>query len=204
MTTYRVLQSEPTWVLDQHPVTIAQWIDVMGADAIPAQIQGKDYHVPVTYITATEADEYARRVGGRLPSDAKLEAAFADRSITRVCPATREWTSTAVGSSRVYRGGGWGGGNAGYLSASYRYRSNPEDRNNNLGLRCARPAKVIAESDDKALGEGAHWGKKAGLVEGGVSAVDQAEGVGISAKKVLTIYVDTGDDYGYGDWQGEV
>ena len=133
-------EPEPAWVLDRHPVTIGQWASVMGTDALPEQLRGKDYRVPVTFVTALEADEYARLVGGRLPTDSELTEAFDQRTVERIRPAVWEWTSTADGSSRVHRGGSWSRDSADGLSASYRSRYTPEYRYNYLGLRCARPA----------------------------------------------------------------
>ena len=48
-----------------------------------------------------------------------------------------EWTQTADGEGRVFRGGGWGG-SAGYCESSYRYWYSPVYRYSDLGFRlCA-------------------------------------------------------------------
>ena len=221
------IKTETEWVLDKHPVTIAEWIDVMGADALPEQLRGKDSHVPVTWVTAYQADEYAHRIDGRLPTDAELKAAFADQSITRLRPVMWEWTSTIGGSNRVVRGGGWGYDYAVNLSASYRYRSNPEPRYSSVGFRCARPA-VVQSEPHTIPNEEPHWPAKdvspavrppvdpyalhrAKLRAEGIETTSgcygerlhHVPGVGISASKKskLTIYVD--NDWCWADWQGD-
>ena len=128
-------KNEVEWVLDLRPVTIRQWLDVMGS--LPDErLRERDPSTPVVFVSAIEADEYARRIGGRLPTDSELEHAFAQRTVARIRPVVWEWTSTAGGSSRVSRGG-WIYGNADDLPASYRSASASGDRYYDIGLRCA-------------------------------------------------------------------
>ena len=42
-----------------------------------------------------------------------------------------------TGANRVIRGGSWNN-DAGNCRSTYRNRNEPENRNNNLGFRCAR------------------------------------------------------------------
>jgi hypothetical protein len=48
-----------------------------------------------------------------------------------------EWTATASGDGRVYRGGSWTANVPTFLSASSRYSMEPAFRDTNLGFRCA-------------------------------------------------------------------
>ena len=135
-------KTETEWVLDPKPVTIQEWVDVMGA--LPdKRLVDRDTSKPVVFVTATEADEYARRIDGRLPTDEELERAFCQRAVERIQPVIWEWTSTAAGSSRVIRGGCWFDDSADSLSASSRSGGSPVFRYYDLGLRCARPPKRI-------------------------------------------------------------
>ena len=52
-----------------------------------------------------------------------------------------EWTSTADGGSRVYRGGGWLD-SAGFCESSYRCWGSPSDRSINLGFRLCASGKA--------------------------------------------------------------
>jgi formylglycine-generating enzyme required for sulfatase activity len=47
------------------------------------------------------------------------------------------WESEEPGAARVFRGGSWYG-NARYCRSASRIRRHPDDRNDNLGFRCAR------------------------------------------------------------------
>jgi len=51
-----------------------------------------------------------------------------------------EWTSTSVGATRVYRGGGWSNDDAAGVCAASRGSDAPTARGNYLGFRCARGA----------------------------------------------------------------
>ena len=143
-------KTETKWVIDPKPVTIQEWLDVMGS--LPHKsFRERDPSTPIVFVAATEADEYCRRIGGRLPTDEEVERAFRQRAVARICPAGWEWTSTADGSSRVIRGGSWDDVNADNLSASGRARVNPEYRYYYLGLRCARPLKRDAPTRENTV-----------------------------------------------------
>ncbi len=47
------------------------------------------------------------------------------------------WESDETGADRVIRGGSWNN-NARNCRSAYRNRNRPDNRNNNLGFRCAR------------------------------------------------------------------
>ena len=57
-----------------------------------------------------------------------------DRYGTLPNPLPEDYSGAASGGRRVERGGGWDDG-AGYAARAYRDNNNPDNRNNNLGLR---------------------------------------------------------------------
>jgi formylglycine-generating enzyme required for sulfatase activity len=87
----------------------------------------KNDNMPVTNISAIEADKYCALVGGRLPTSKELENEF--------CPLW-EWTSTTNDSGlRVLRGGSWDD-DLENVRASFRSGNEPGDRNYGIGFRC--------------------------------------------------------------------
>ncbi|MCP4389822.1 MAG: SUMF1/EgtB/PvdO family nonheme iron enzyme [Gammaproteobacteria bacterium] len=58
------------------------------------------------------------------------------RNLWRTCSVCSGWRSK-TGADRVIRGGSWNN-NARNCRCAYRNRNQPDNRNNNLGFRCAR------------------------------------------------------------------
>ncbi|MCP3883120.1 MAG: SUMF1/EgtB/PvdO family nonheme iron enzyme [Sulfitobacter sp.] len=58
------------------------------------------------------------------------------RNLWRSCSVGPGWRSK-TGAARVVRGGSWNN-NARNCRCAYRNRNQPDNRNNNLGFRCAR------------------------------------------------------------------
>ena len=89
------------FLIDREPVTAAAWEAVMRS---PPPNTHEQYATGVTY---TQAADYARRVGGRLPTEQEWLSALGDDRF--VYPGLWEWTSmpgVTVGTYRL-RGGAW-------------------------------------------------------------------------------------------------
>ena len=151
------------------PVTEAQYASVMGE----CPSSNGDNH-PVVRVTWDEAATFCERIGARLPTEEEWISACGERPAepiedhgvfgqSTIQPvATKlpvngiydghglvwEWTSTEIGSCRVYRGGSWYSP-AGYLRAAYRVWYTPGYRNDYLGFRPARTTGTTHREDEK-------------------------------------------------------
>ena len=83
-----------------------------------------------------------------------------------------EWTETAVGVSRVLRGGSWFY-SAGCCESSNRFRLSPDDRSYNLGFRLCATQSPAAEETHAESAENAESGSPAG----GAGERSETEGV---------------------------
>ena len=83
-----------------------------------------------------------------------------------------EWTETAVGVSRVNRGGSWRG-SAWFCESSYRFRFSPSYRYDYLGFRLCATQRPAAEETHAENAESAESGSPAG----GAGERSETEGV---------------------------
>lgn len=82
-----------------------------------------------------------------------------------------EWTETAVGEFRVYRGGGWFS-SAGCCGSSDRYRDSPGNRNCDLGFRLCASGR--ADTAPASQASGARDGGASRAERGGDSGPSEA------------------------------
>lgn len=147
------------------PITQAQWINVMGQGTEPEKLWGiHDPLLPATHVNWYEAAEFAKVVGGRLPSSEELrllavagrdelpkplvDYAVFDRR--EICPVRTkqpndwglydtvglvwEWCLDGKNGSKWLRGGSWD--SFGYLCRSaIRFDLTPDSRYDFVGFR---------------------------------------------------------------------
>jgi len=88
-----------------------------------------------------------------------------------------EWTETAVGENRVYRGGSWCG-SASFCESSARFRYSPSARASNLGFRlCATPSPAAEETHAENAESAEPRPGEAGSPAGGAGERSEPEGV---------------------------
>jgi formylglycine-generating enzyme required for sulfatase activity len=156
------------------PITQAQWVKVMGRDTEPEkQWETYDPLLPATHVNWYEAMEFAKKVGGRLPSSEEFHlltfagqekmlepieeyAVFNQRAI---CPVRTkkpndwglydttglvwEWCQDGEGDWKWVRGGSWFN-NGHYCRSAYRIIITPDTRINDIGFRV-----VVSEGGGK-------------------------------------------------------
>jgi formylglycine-generating enzyme required for sulfatase activity len=144
------------------PVTNSQWLEFCAALDWPDTSTAGADHLPVCGISWLDATAYALWAGGRLPTEEELieaEAGLEEADWSawplEALPAAddprlpvsatgdvavrgclRWWTSAALDSYRVYRGGSWYS-SARFLRVAYRDWSHPSYRLSCLGFRLA-------------------------------------------------------------------
>jgi len=109
--------------ISDHMVTTDEWNKVMGDKRPPG--------MTLMQVSAEEADMYAAKIGGRLPTEKEWEEVCGKES---ALGAFWEWTSTVDGAARVLRGGSWND-SAGICRAAFRGRGWAIIRNWVIGFR---------------------------------------------------------------------
>lgn len=104
---------------------------IMMTDPVPEEPGSR---VPMTNITAVEAEQWAAKQGARLPTPEEYDRLFAIEPWPHL---VWEWTSTADNDMRLVRGGSWYDLPR-YARASVRHRYDPAYRYMCVGFRLVR------------------------------------------------------------------
>lgn len=110
-------------------------------------------HQPAINMTAFEAEEFAQKLGGRLPTEEEWLKMF---NLRPYFGGILEWTSSQECDRRVLRGGSWVN-SAGHLRCAFRDSDHPSSRDGSVGFRIMFPKLTCEHNSLTSKKYGDKW-----------------------------------------------